>query len=922
MGAQAVRLSNIDIDQALSNRDFEVLFQPIFDLGNGALARMETFVRWRHASLGLLPPGAFISFFESQGRMSELSRYVLDEAMENYLSWRGSYGPGFSINLALTDLSDDSISSHLSVLLRKHDFPADAVTFECPMPPVTVDSEQTLEQLGRLRASGARLAIEVRGRANEFLRTIEPFPFDEIKTGGAAILRFARTVRGPGLSAISELLDIANNANASITAVGVEDQASLSALRGLGFSAAQGNHLGKVGDLKDFRPAMVNSVRKLLDLDDLSPAALSDLFRTGRPMADMEPSIDTSGKKSATKTKKIKAKKDELTLTNKVDENSQASLATAQVSGAQVSGGQVSGGLPGTLETDDEAFEDGLGSNKEGSSAQTQAQNAEKKSVPVKNISTVERARIKANALARKKGKDVLRAEISARRAKLGLSAPKIEDIEPVSAAKGLQDRLSSEFRDNSETNSDKPEHIEESSIEGASSEIEVPPSHEDRLQESDASESKINDEATGKTVDSDELENSLLETRDDNDHRVTEDSVQTGFETESATSPIEVDKEAPVQNTPVQNTPLQNIGDNADEPALTKSTDQVNLSRLDGMPLTGRVNHDHQENDLASSEPHTTPSTEQADLQKEAIQGLELQPIGAELKAEELSLEVKPKTGLLSGDKSVSLAKGRVAAYLSAIISVPTHQLAADPEPSRAAYNYTGDAPVTPRSIQQTGQEGLQHAAALDIEDEKQRRKMEENYVLFSLDEKEERPRDRAAQIAKAEIADSHHRPRTDESLASAEQNKEDNHREDLQAGPVLEERDNGEDALLTARGMESPSGEPDDQETGSELVDVEPQDLVDEPVDLSNTRVFELEENEASMISQSALIGEGKGRARKRKNFLTRRYRLWPDHFWPRSWTRAIRRRQAQKEFVRKAKARAHQINNPDTEPRDSLF
>jgi EAL domain-containing protein (putative c-di-GMP-specific phosphodiesterase class I) len=77
MGAQAVRLSNVDIDNALKNKDFEVLFQPIFDLGNGALARVETFVRWRHPTLGVLPPGAFISFFESQGRMSELTRYVL-----------------------------------------------------------------------------------------------------------------------------------------------------------------------------------------------------------------------------------------------------------------------------------------------------------------------------------------------------------------------------------------------------------------------------------------------------------------------------------------------------------------------------------------------------------------------------------------------------------------------------------------------------------------------------------------------------------------------------------------------------------------------------------------------------------------------------------------------------------------------------
>jgi len=283
MVAQAVRLSNLDIDNALKNRDFEVLFQPIFDLGNGALARVETFIRWRHPTLGVLPPGAFISFFETQGRMSELTRYVLGEALAAYRDWRGPSPPGFSINLALSDLSDESFPSHFGVVMREAGFPAELVTLECPMPPVDADIGASSRQLQRLAATGARLAIEVRGRANEFLNSIDPFPFAEIKTGGAAILRFARTVRGPGLSAISELIELAAAKNAAITAVGVEDQASLSALKGLGFAAAQGNHLGKVGPLSQFLPSHVNEVRGHLGLEPLSIEDLAALFRTSAP---------------------------------------------------------------------------------------------------------------------------------------------------------------------------------------------------------------------------------------------------------------------------------------------------------------------------------------------------------------------------------------------------------------------------------------------------------------------------------------------------------------------------------------------------------------------------------------------------------------------------------------------------------------
>ena len=68
-----------------------------------------------------------------------------------------------------------------------------------------------------------------------------------------------------------------------ITAVGVEDQASLAALRGLGFTAAQGNHLAKVGNLDEFLPSRVNEVRGLLGLELLSADGLNALFRTEAP---------------------------------------------------------------------------------------------------------------------------------------------------------------------------------------------------------------------------------------------------------------------------------------------------------------------------------------------------------------------------------------------------------------------------------------------------------------------------------------------------------------------------------------------------------------------------------------------------------------------------------------------------------------
>lgn len=723
MGAQAVRLSNVDIDNALNNQEFEVLFQPIFDLGNGALARMETFVRWRHPALGLLPPGAFISFFESQGRMSELSRYVLDEALSNYLKWRGNYGPGFSINLALSDLNDEALASHLTVLLREHDFPADAVTLECPMPPVTMDPVQAREQFEALRKTGARLAIEVRQRANDFLRTVDPFPFDEIKTGGAAILRFARTVRGPGLSAISELLDIASDANASITAVGVEDQASLSALRGLGFSAAQGNHLAKVGGLNDFRPAMVNTVRKLLDLDDLSTRELGELFRTQHIADSIEG--DASDTKAKTKTKTTK---------------------TAPPP-------------------------------------------------PIKGETTAARARRKAAALAKKKGKETLRAEITARREKLGLSAPPADSLDQVPAARGLQDRLNSEFTppDDAPSDMESPDAQErEVAAIDAIGTLNAPEEITEEIADhAPAGESDHHADDHG-TLDHETLDHETLDQE-----------------------ALEIDE--PPEEPPGE--PME-----ADTPLVPEATPAI-------------------------SEPATAAPAAAEPAQPTDQPPPEPQPAD--------------KPSPIDSPAQASLHIENAGAYM--INSWPV--------------TFTPDEVITIEPVPLTAQE------------QQERREMEANLVLFSLDTEEPAPAP-PTPAAMAPLAN----------IAPEAKTEPGDTREALAEAPDE----------MVSEAASAPAGAPASED---DLLDL------DQPINKDSlTQAPTIAET--SLIRESLTIADTHPGKPRNRNFLTRKYHLLPDHFWPRSWTRAWQHREANRDFVRRAKLAAERLNAPDSKPRDALF
>lgn len=285
MSAQAIRLTDVDIDNALAGH-LDVVFQPVHSMRDGALMRVETFVRWDHPGLGLLPPGAFISFFEAQGRMGELTRYVLAEATKAYTAKYGTGGPGYSVNLAQSDVADPSFAGDLACILSNAGLPPSLVTLECPpFAPDTAPADAAL-MLSRLARTGCPLAAEVRGRVGDVLSALDPFPFAEVKTGGAAILRFARTAKGgPGLSAISELLDLAKTHGARAVAVGVEDAESAQALATLGFDGGQGKLFGGTGALGDSAVESVNEVRASLGLDALGEDALAAMTAQPAPAA-------------------------------------------------------------------------------------------------------------------------------------------------------------------------------------------------------------------------------------------------------------------------------------------------------------------------------------------------------------------------------------------------------------------------------------------------------------------------------------------------------------------------------------------------------------------------------------------------------------------------------------------------------------
>lgn len=252
MYSSSFRLTNRDIDLAFGARHLHLVFQPKIELASGRVLGAEAYVRWLHPDYGLMPPGLFLAFFDRHGRSGELTRFVAMLAAETMESWRlkNQTWP-ISINISGSDLTDPALAGALATIVGDHGLDPASFTIEVPEGVFARHGHDAVETISSIRRLGFRTALDGGGAVIVPPEFITPDYFSEIKISGSAIIQFARRLQSSGLGFIGKRVALAASLGLDATAVGVEDETTLSSLAAMGFTAAQGAHICSPREAKD-----------------------------------------------------------------------------------------------------------------------------------------------------------------------------------------------------------------------------------------------------------------------------------------------------------------------------------------------------------------------------------------------------------------------------------------------------------------------------------------------------------------------------------------------------------------------------------------------------------------------------------------------------------------------------------------------
>ncbi len=254
------RLLN-DLRRALDNYEFEVYYQPKYDIREEPprLVSAEALVRWQHPELGMITPDSFIPLFERNGRISELDKYVWDQAARQIARWRAHYGVvvPVSVNLSPIDVFDPTLMDTLDGILSGNELEHDMLKLEVTETAYSENADQVIQVVECLRRKGYTVEMDDFGTGRSSLSMLSAMPVDVLKMDRTFIRDIERDDRNVRLVAL--ILEIAKSLNIPVVAEGVETEAQMRLLKELGCPLVQGYYFSRPLHPADFEASLIQS---------------------------------------------------------------------------------------------------------------------------------------------------------------------------------------------------------------------------------------------------------------------------------------------------------------------------------------------------------------------------------------------------------------------------------------------------------------------------------------------------------------------------------------------------------------------------------------------------------------------------------------------------------------------------------------
>jgi diguanylate cyclase (GGDEF)-like protein len=234
-----------ELNTALAEDQFFLLYQPIYDLHSRRVVSLEALIRWRHPEQGVLAPADFIPLAEETGLIVPIGRFALEEACGRAAAWDvAGDRVGLSVKVSPQQLNRDGFITDVRRALQQSGIDPALLTLAIPETFVMRDIPAATARLQELKQLGVSIAIDdFGGSGYAHQANLQQMPLDSLRVDRSSLAATEdESYRNWLLEAI---LVVGRDLSLTVVATGIETAEQMAALQAIGCTMAQGGLLGE-----------------------------------------------------------------------------------------------------------------------------------------------------------------------------------------------------------------------------------------------------------------------------------------------------------------------------------------------------------------------------------------------------------------------------------------------------------------------------------------------------------------------------------------------------------------------------------------------------------------------------------------------------------------------------------------------------
>lgn len=210
------------IIDAVRDNEFQLYYQPKIS-NQGIVEGLEALIRWESKTLGSLSPSEFIPIAETSGKISDITKWVIDQVLDDLprLLEYSNKNIVISFNISSYDLISGWLEDYIRQLISVRPNALQHLQFEITESSYLNDFDQANRLFSMVQEAGGSVALDDFGTGFSSLSYLSRIDIDTIKVDRAFIDNFINDYREKAV--LNSILELSDQLGLNICCEGVEN---------------------------------------------------------------------------------------------------------------------------------------------------------------------------------------------------------------------------------------------------------------------------------------------------------------------------------------------------------------------------------------------------------------------------------------------------------------------------------------------------------------------------------------------------------------------------------------------------------------------------------------------------------------------------------------------------------------------------